>query len=145
MDAAMSVLSLHHWDEGRERGVRELRRVELAAVSGDEMADPNQSLLAEIAKVLKEAGPRSLHVRQIAEQLAARNVLGGDISELERASAFTAELVARVVERPAPAAKNRQGTAAVPTEPAGWLVVAPAVGACHQACSSLSVTSRLQA
>lgn len=26
-DAAMSVLSLHHWDDGRERGVRELRRV----------------------------------------------------------------------------------------------------------------------
>jgi SAM-dependent methyltransferase len=27
VDAAMSVLSLHHWDEGRERGVREMRRV----------------------------------------------------------------------------------------------------------------------
>jgi SAM-dependent methyltransferase len=27
VDAAMSVLSLHHWDDGRERGVRELRRV----------------------------------------------------------------------------------------------------------------------
>lgn len=27
VDAAMSVLSLHHWDEQRERGVRELRRV----------------------------------------------------------------------------------------------------------------------
>jgi SAM-dependent methyltransferase len=27
VDAAMSVLSLHHWDEGQERGVRELRRV----------------------------------------------------------------------------------------------------------------------
>lgn len=26
-DAALSVLSLHHWDDGRERGVRELRRV----------------------------------------------------------------------------------------------------------------------
>lgn len=26
-DAAMTVLSVHHWDEGRERGVRELRRV----------------------------------------------------------------------------------------------------------------------
>jgi SAM-dependent methyltransferase len=26
-DAAMTVLSLHHWDEGQERGVRELRRV----------------------------------------------------------------------------------------------------------------------
>lgn len=27
VDAAMTVLSLHHWDEGQERGVRELRRV----------------------------------------------------------------------------------------------------------------------
>ena len=27
VDAAMSVLSLHHWDETQERGVRELRRV----------------------------------------------------------------------------------------------------------------------
>ena len=27
VDAAMAVLSLHHWDEARERGVRELRRV----------------------------------------------------------------------------------------------------------------------
>jgi SAM-dependent methyltransferase len=27
VDAAMSVLSLHHWDDARERGIRELRRV----------------------------------------------------------------------------------------------------------------------
>jgi SAM-dependent methyltransferase len=27
VDAAMTVLSLHHWDDGREAGVRELRRV----------------------------------------------------------------------------------------------------------------------
>jgi SAM-dependent methyltransferase len=27
VDAAMSVLSMHHWDEYQERGVRELRRV----------------------------------------------------------------------------------------------------------------------
>jgi SAM-dependent methyltransferase len=27
LDAAMAVLTIHHWDEGRERGVRELRRV----------------------------------------------------------------------------------------------------------------------
>lgn len=27
VDAAMAVLTIHHWDEGRERGVRELRRV----------------------------------------------------------------------------------------------------------------------
>jgi SAM-dependent methyltransferase len=27
VDAAMAVLTIHHWDDGRERGVRELRRV----------------------------------------------------------------------------------------------------------------------
>jgi SAM-dependent methyltransferase len=27
VDAAMAILSVHHWDEGQERGVRELRRV----------------------------------------------------------------------------------------------------------------------
>jgi SAM-dependent methyltransferase len=27
VDAAMAILSLHHWDAGRERGVREMRRV----------------------------------------------------------------------------------------------------------------------
>lgn len=27
VDAAMAILTLHHWDEARERGVRELRRV----------------------------------------------------------------------------------------------------------------------
>ena len=27
VDAAMSVLSVHHWDQGQQRGVRELRRV----------------------------------------------------------------------------------------------------------------------
>lgn len=35
--------------------------------------------------MLEGAGPRSLHIRQIAEQLAARNILGGEISEIERA------------------------------------------------------------
>src|SRR5579875_3451158 len=27
VDAAMAILTVHHWDEGREHGVRELRRV----------------------------------------------------------------------------------------------------------------------
>src|SRR4051812_23031984 len=27
VDAAMAILTLHHWDDARERGVRELRRV----------------------------------------------------------------------------------------------------------------------
>jgi SAM-dependent methyltransferase len=32
VDAAMSVLSVHHWDQDREKGVRELRRVARGAV-----------------------------------------------------------------------------------------------------------------
>jgi SAM-dependent methyltransferase len=32
VDAAMAILSLHHWDEEREQGVRELRRVARQAV-----------------------------------------------------------------------------------------------------------------
>lgn len=32
VDAAMAVLSVHHWDEEREKGVRELRRVAREAV-----------------------------------------------------------------------------------------------------------------
>ncbi|MGD0676901.1 MAG: methyltransferase domain-containing protein, partial [Polyangiaceae bacterium] len=27
VDAAMAILSIHHWDDDREQGVRELRRV----------------------------------------------------------------------------------------------------------------------
>jgi SAM-dependent methyltransferase len=32
VDAAMAILTLHHWDDARERGVRELRRVARDAV-----------------------------------------------------------------------------------------------------------------
>lgn len=44
-----------------------------------------QGLLGQVAAVLAEAGPRSLHIRQIAENLAGQGVLGGEISEIERA------------------------------------------------------------
>ena len=27
VDAAMAILTIHHWDEDQERGVREMRRV----------------------------------------------------------------------------------------------------------------------
>ena len=33
VDAAMAILTLHHWDGGQERGVRELRRVATGPVS----------------------------------------------------------------------------------------------------------------
>jgi SAM-dependent methyltransferase len=32
VDAAMAILTLHHWDEDQERGVREMRRVARGAV-----------------------------------------------------------------------------------------------------------------
>jgi hypothetical protein len=45
----------------------------------------SDSLLESVAEALDEAGPRSLHVRQIAEALANKGILGGEISEIERA------------------------------------------------------------
>ena len=42
-------------------------------------------LLEKVAKVLEDAGSRSLHIRQISETLANQGVLGGEISEIERA------------------------------------------------------------
>ena len=66
----------------RKRG----RRVEWTGEGGgDARGGEAQSLLQLVAQVLGEAGPRSLHIRQIAENLAGQNVLGGEISEIERA------------------------------------------------------------
>ncbi|MCA9707951.1 MAG: hypothetical protein KDK70_19015, partial [Myxococcales bacterium] len=48
-------------------------------------ASINDKLLDNVASVLEDAGTRSLHVRQIAETLANKGVLGGEISEIERA------------------------------------------------------------
>jgi hypothetical protein len=45
----------------------------------------HEKLLDDVASVLQDAGARSLHVRQIAETLASKGVLGGEISEIERA------------------------------------------------------------
>jgi len=50
-----------------------------------------ETLLDGVAAVLEESGPRSLHVRQIAETLASKGLLGGEISEIERA--VTAEML----------------------------------------------------
>lgn len=57
----------------------------------------SEELLDKVATTLAEAGTRSLHVRQIAEQLANQNVLGGEISEIERA--VTAALLLDVHRR----------------------------------------------
>jgi hypothetical protein len=71
----------------RRRRRRRARRVEWSGGSSGRDAGPGktQELLDKVAAVLAEAGPRSLHIRQVAETLAAQNVLGGEISEIERA------------------------------------------------------------
>lgn len=71
----------------RRRRKRRGRRVEWTGESGGESRGEVQThgLLQQAAQVLMDAGSRSLHIRQIAEQLAQQNVLGGEISEIERA------------------------------------------------------------
>ncbi|HVH98815.1 MAG TPA: winged helix-turn-helix domain-containing protein [Enhygromyxa sp.] len=70
----------------RRRRRRRGRRVEWSEGGGARSASTRGiELLDKVATVLAEAGTRSLHVRQIAEHLAAQNVLGGEISEIERA------------------------------------------------------------
>lgn len=85
-------------DEGEERSGRRKRRRRrrgrrLEWGGGESRAgeEASEKLLQQIAQVLGDAGPRSLHIRQIAETLASQNVLGGEISEIERA--VTAALV----------------------------------------------------
>lgn len=80
-------------DASEERGGRRRRRrrrrgkrVEWAGGAGARPAQSStDTLLDQVAKVLGDAGSRSLHVRQISETLANQNVLGGEISEIERA------------------------------------------------------------
>lgn len=69
----------------RRRRRRRNRRVEWSNPNVRREEDQGVILLDKVAAVLSEAGSRSLHVRQIAENLAAQGVLGGEISEIERA------------------------------------------------------------
>ncbi len=69
----------------RRRRRRRSRRVEWSESGAGRATTRGVELLDKVASVLAEAGSRSLHVRQIAENLAAQNVLGGEISEIERA------------------------------------------------------------
>jgi hypothetical protein len=70
------------WFEGGQEGAK----------AGEGAAD---GLLDAAAKVLGEAGGRALHVRQIAESLAAKRILGGEVSEIERAVTATILLETR--------------------------------------------------
>lgn len=83
----------------RRRRRRRNRRVEWSGGNTAARAELTHSeeLLDKVAATLREAGPRSLHVRQIAESLAAQDILGGEISEIERA--VTAALLLDVHQR----------------------------------------------
>lgn len=83
----------------RRRRRRRNRRVEWSGGNAAARAEHThgEELLDKVAATLREAGPRSLHVRQIAESLAAQDILGGEISEIERA--VTAALLLDVHQR----------------------------------------------
>jgi hypothetical protein len=70
----------------RRRRRRRGKRVEWSESGGPRGEHTRgEELLDRVAQALSEAGSRSLHVRQIAESLAAQDILGGEISEIERA------------------------------------------------------------
>ena len=77
VDAAMAVLSVHHWDAEREKGVRELRRVARGAVvilTYDATVSGAMWLMADY---LPEVAALDLRIFPPPEQLA--EWLGGDV------------------------------------------------------------------
>lgn len=77
VDAAMSVLSVHHWDDERERGVRELRRVArgpVVMVTYDAAVSNAMWLMADY---LPELAALDLQIFPPPSQLA--EWLGGDV------------------------------------------------------------------
>lgn len=77
VDAAMAVLSVHHWDEEREKGVRELRRVARGPVvilTYDATVSGTMWLMADY---LPEVAALDFRIFPPPEQLA--EWLGGDV------------------------------------------------------------------
>lgn len=77
VDAAMAVLSVHHWDQEREQGVRELRRVARGAVvilTYDAAVSAAMWLMADY---LPEVAALDYQIFPPPEQLA--EWLGGDV------------------------------------------------------------------
>jgi SAM-dependent methyltransferase len=71
VDAAMSVLSLHHWDEHQQRGVRELRRVARGPVvllTCDPIVNAAWWLMTDY---LPELAERERHIFPTLDQLAS--------------------------------------------------------------------------
>ncbi len=76
VDAAMAILTVHHWDDERERGVRELRRVAsgpIVIVTCDPRVSGQMWLLRDY---LPEVAELDLQTFPLPEQLA--DWLGGD-------------------------------------------------------------------
>jgi SAM-dependent methyltransferase len=71
VDAAMAILSVHHWDEAQERGVRELRRVAAGPVV-IVTCDPEVSgAMWLLADYLPEVGALDRRIFPAPEKLAA--------------------------------------------------------------------------
>jgi SAM-dependent methyltransferase len=77
VDAAMAVLSVHHWDEEREQGVRELRRVARGAVVILTYDAAISGAMWLMADYLPEVAALDLRIFPPPEQLA--EWLGGDV------------------------------------------------------------------
>jgi SAM-dependent methyltransferase len=77
VDAAMAVLSVHHWDEEREQGVRELRRVARGAVVIMTYDATISGAMWLMADYLPEVAALDLGAFPPPEQLA--EWLGGDV------------------------------------------------------------------
>lgn len=77
VDAAMAILSIHHWDEEQERGVREMRRVARGPVvilTYDALLSAQMWLMADY---LPEVAERDRRIFPGADRLAAW--LGGSL------------------------------------------------------------------
>jgi SAM-dependent methyltransferase len=76
VDAAMAVLTIHHWDEARERGVREMRRVArgpIVIVTIDAEVSGRMWLMADYLKEVDALDRRIFpRVEQLAEWLGGR-------------------------------------------------------------------------
>jgi SAM-dependent methyltransferase len=81
VDAAMSILSLHHWDESQERGVRELRRVARGPVVLLTFDAQVSSAMWLVADYLPELGELDRRILPPPETLAAW--LGGTTEIIE--------------------------------------------------------------
>jgi len=77
VNAAMAILSVHHWDEEREKGVRELRRVARSAVVVLTYDATVSSAMWLMADYLPEVAAQDLRIFPSPGQLA--EWLGGDV------------------------------------------------------------------